>query len=212
MSINPLKGLLAVSSACVPCSLARVYFKMVLKGSQSDLCKLDFSIVRRMVLEPVRELRWMGVGYGPDAGVWRATAVVIKYADNIRKGFATSLSITISFLASVALFYFSITVPFVVGSSIVLAATWLYNQPVRRNLGRSFTRSWAGMKGRARGLASRRCLASGRKSANVPGSPVDPNQPNLGDMNPKRKSPLPTPGSITTAAKGFISRSSSPFI
>ena len=56
------------------------------------------------------------MGYGPDASVWRVTAVVIKYADNIRKGFATSLSITISFLASVALFDFSITVPFVVGS------------------------------------------------------------------------------------------------
>lgn len=47
----------------------------------------------------------------------------------VRKGFATSLSIIISFLASVALFSYPITLAFVVGSSIVLAATYVYNSP-----------------------------------------------------------------------------------
>jgi len=60
------------------------------------------------------------------------TAMVIKYSDNILKGFATSLSIVISFLASVALFNFQITFTFVLGSAIVLIATWLYNQPPKR--------------------------------------------------------------------------------
>jgi UDP-sugar transporter A1/2/3 len=46
-----------------------------------------------------------------------------------RKGFATSLSIIMSFLASVALFSYPITLAFVVGSSIVLLATYLYNAP-----------------------------------------------------------------------------------
>jgi UDP-sugar transporter A1/2/3 len=46
-----------------------------------------------------------------------------------RKGFATSLSIIISFLASVALFSYPITLAFVIGSSIVLLATYLYNAP-----------------------------------------------------------------------------------
>ena len=74
------------------------------------------------------------------------TAIVIRYSDNImfvlqfhrllavslcryRKGFATSLSIIISFLASVALFSYPITLAFIVGSSIVLASTYLYNAP-----------------------------------------------------------------------------------
>lgn len=71
------------------------------------------------------------------------TAIVIKYSDNImwvvtsacdaalisRKGFATSLSIIISFLASVALFSYPITLSFVVGASIVLCATYIYNSP-----------------------------------------------------------------------------------
>lgn len=50
-------------------------------------------------------------------------------ADRIRKGFATSLSIIISFLASVALFNYPITFSFVAGACIVLGATFLYNSP-----------------------------------------------------------------------------------
>lgn len=57
------------------------------------------------------------------------TALVIKYSDNIMKGFATSLSIILSFLASVVLFHFHITPAFMIGSSTVLVATWMYNQP-----------------------------------------------------------------------------------
>jgi len=57
------------------------------------------------------------------------TALVIRYSDNIAKGFATSLSILISFVAGVILFNFPITMPFLVGCSVVLAATWFYNQP-----------------------------------------------------------------------------------
>jgi solute carrier family 35 (UDP-sugar transporter), member A1/2/3 len=63
------------------------------------------------------------------------TAMVIKYSDNILKGFATSLSIVISFLASVALFDFQMSITFALGSVIVLIATWLYNQhPTRVNI------------------------------------------------------------------------------
>lgn len=53
------------------------------------------------------------------------TALVIKYADNIMKGFATSLAIVISFMAGVAIFHFQVTTSFVVGSSVVVGATYL---------------------------------------------------------------------------------------
>lgn len=36
----------------------------------------------------------------------------------------------ISFLAGVAIFHFQITTSFLVGSTIVILSTWLYNQPV----------------------------------------------------------------------------------
>jgi len=45
------------------------------------------------------------------------------------KGFATSLNIIISFLASVAPFDVSITPSFLVGVTTVLGATWMHNQP-----------------------------------------------------------------------------------
>lgn len=79
------------------------------------------------------------------------TALVIKFADNILKvsrardfhlarrgsssdllqGFATSLSIVLSFFAGVILFDSQLTLGFVVGCSIVLASTYAYNLPAK---------------------------------------------------------------------------------
>lgn len=56
-------------------------------------------------------------------------AVVVKYADNILKGFATSLSIILSCIASVFLFEFVVSGSFVVGAGVVLYATHLYGLP-----------------------------------------------------------------------------------
>ena len=74
-----------------------------------------------------------------------------------RKGFATSLSIIISFLASVALFSYPITLAFVVGSSIVLLATYVYNSPA------------------ANAPATRATVAV------LPGSPIKSSAPILGE-------------------------------
>jgi len=57
------------------------------------------------------------------------SALVVKYADNILKGFATSISILISSVASVFLFGFQISFTFAAGAALVLAATYLYSQP-----------------------------------------------------------------------------------
>jgi UDP-sugar transporter A1/2/3 len=56
-------------------------------------------------------------------------AVVVKYADNILKGFATSISIVISSIASVALFGSRIGTIFLLGTALVLGATYLYSLP-----------------------------------------------------------------------------------
>lgn len=54
-------------------------------------------------------------------------AVVIKYADNILKGFATSLSIILSTLISYFLLEdFNPTSMFFLGAMLVIAATFLY--------------------------------------------------------------------------------------
>ena len=155
-SMNPLKGLMAVIAACFTSGLAGVYFEMVLKNSQADLWvrNVQLSLFSLLpALAPVIFVQrteatlageslftvlfrnfgawaWLTVGIQVFGGL--VTALVIKYSDNISKGFATSLSIVISFLASVALFDFHITFTFVLGSAIVLIATWLYNQQPTR--------------------------------------------------------------------------------
>lgn len=148
--MNPMKGFGAVTAACFTSGLAGVYFEMVLKGSKADLWVRNvqlslFSLVpallpilyapapaasRGFVLDLFRNFggwAWATVAIQVFGGL--ITAVVIKYSDNILKGFATSLSIVLSFLASVVLFDFHITFSFVVGASTVLCATWMYNQP-----------------------------------------------------------------------------------
>jgi UDP-sugar transporter A1/2/3 len=147
--MSPLKGFGAVTAACFTSGLAGVYFEMVLKGSKADLWVRNvqlslFSLVPALlpvifsdhrnsqgfIRDLVRNFggwAWGTVAIQTFGGL--ITAVVIKYSDNILKGFATSLAIILSFLASVALFDFKLTPSFLVGSTTVLAATWMYNQP-----------------------------------------------------------------------------------
>ena len=152
--MNAFKGFMAVVAACFTSGLAGVYFEMVLKNSPGDLWVRNvqlslFSLLPALVPIvfsksnnlPSTSSGLFSTSIFENFGVWAwatvltqvlgglLTALVIKYADNILKGFATSLSIVISFLASVALFSFQITVTFVLGAAVVLVATWMYNQP-----------------------------------------------------------------------------------
>ncbi|GBE81861.1 UDP-galactose transporter [Sparassis crispa] len=156
--MSPLKGFGAVTAACFTSGLAGVYFEMVLKNSKADLWVRNvqlslFSLVpavlpiifetpaphsrvggsiMSILLRNFGGWAWATVIIQVLGGL--ITAVVIKYSDNILKGFATSLSIVLSFLASVALFGFRITPSFLIGSSTVLIATFMYNQPPGKEL------------------------------------------------------------------------------
>ncbi|KAJ6572919.1 nucleotide-sugar transporter-domain-containing protein [Mycena sp. CBHHK59/15] len=161
--MNAMKGFIAVATACLTSGLAGVYFEMVLKNSQTDLWvrNVQLSLFSLLpALAPVFYLHTAAPQEGwtstlfHDFGGWAwatvsvqvfgglLTALVIKYSDNILKGFATSLSIVISFLASVALFDFRITFTFVIGSFIVLVATWLYNHQPKRSDSISWALGW----------------------------------------------------------------------
>ena len=58
-------------------------------------------------------------------------ALVMKYADNVVKGFATSLSIVLSSVVSafIPALGFQPSMMFVAGSTLVILATLLYSQP-----------------------------------------------------------------------------------
>ena len=59
-------------------------------------------------------------------------AVVVKYADNILKGFATSAAIVISCIVSVYLFDVTLSVQFIFGTVLVMLSIYLYGKFVPR--------------------------------------------------------------------------------
>ncbi|KAF9111448.1 hypothetical protein BGX27_004928 [Mortierella sp. AM989] len=140
-------GLMAVLIACILSGLAGVYFEKILKNTQGSIWlrniqlsffSLPFSLLA-VYLKDGEGVTEQGFFAGYDMLVIAAiacqsaggliVAVVVKYADNILKSFATSVSIVISAIASVALFGSRIGIVFVIGTALVLGATYLYSLP-----------------------------------------------------------------------------------
>jgi UDP-sugar transporter A1/2/3 len=138
-SSNQFIGLISVAIACVLSGLAGVWFEKVLKGSKSSLFIRNiqlciFSIIPGLIFgvfwNDIDAVAQNGFFGGYDFWTWATisnqaiggliVAMVVKYADNILKGFATSISIIISCIASVFIFNFQITFPFVIGACMVL--------------------------------------------------------------------------------------------
>lgn len=155
-------GLFAVAIACVCSGFAGVYFEKVLKSSSLPLNNSSSTNnstslwVRNIQLSIgclgialIGTIVWDGAEiqeYGFFQGYRTITvlticiqasgglivAMVIKYADNILKGFATSLSIILSTAVSVFVFDFVVTGYFLIGSLTVVAATYMYGMPEKK--------------------------------------------------------------------------------
>lgn len=92
-----------------------------------------------MLIKDGAQIRQEGILVGYSALVWLVVsqqalgglvvALVVRYADNILKGFATSLSIILSCVASVFLFSYNITLMFAAGAALVMVAIYLYGMP-----------------------------------------------------------------------------------
>ena len=145
---NYVIGILAVAVACLCSGFAGVYFEMVLKtGNTTSIWIRNIQLsVGCLAIATVGTLMWDGPaivqkgffqGYSIitvcticiQAAGGLIVAMVIKYADNILKGFATSLSIILSTVASIFIFNFVITSYFLIGSALVFFATYLYSKP-----------------------------------------------------------------------------------
>ncbi|KAK5118838.1 hypothetical protein LTR62_000047 [Meristemomyces frigidus] len=144
-------GLFAVAIACAISGLAGVYFEKILKDPRSESqrasvwvrnVQLSFyslwpALFIGVLFKDGDQISKTGFFAGYNAIVWLAitlqamggviVALVVNYADNIAKNFATSISILISFLASVVFFEFQITSAYLIGTGVVLAATYMYN-------------------------------------------------------------------------------------
>jgi len=155
---NRMLGLLAALGACFLSGFAGIYFEKMLKGAsisvwmrnvQLSLLSLPFGVLTCAINDGYR-ISSIGFFFGYDFFVWYLillqacggliVAVVVKYADNILKGFATSLAIIISCVASIYLFSFQLTVQFSLGALLVIVSIFLYgyepnkDKPLQNNL------------------------------------------------------------------------------
>lgn len=141
---NRLIGFGAALGACVLSGFAGIYFEKMLKGAdisvwmrnvQLSLLSLPFGIIT-CFLNDYSTIASKGFFIGYDLYVWYLivlqagggliVAMVVKYADNILKGFATSLAIVISCVASIYLFHFNLTLQFSLGALLVILSIFLY--------------------------------------------------------------------------------------
>jgi UDP-galactose transporter len=130
--MNKSVGLMAVLIACALSGLAGVTFEKILKQSSSTKqaslwirnCQLSFwslfpaffigvvwvdgaNVAKDGFFAGYNWIVWTAIGFQAAGGI--IVALVINYADNIAKNFATSLSIIVSCVASAYFFDFQIT-------------------------------------------------------------------------------------------------------
>jgi solute carrier family 35 (UDP-sugar transporter), member A1/2/3 len=148
---NKVMGFSSALGACVLSGFAGIYFEKMLKTSdvsvwmrniQLSLLSLPLSFITCFASDGAR-ISKTGFFFGYDfvvfflillnAGGGLIVAVVVKYADNILKGFATSLAIILSCFASVFLFNFLLTFQFVFGTCFVIVSVFLYSHDPNKN-------------------------------------------------------------------------------
>jgi len=148
-------GLCAVLAACVSSGFAGVYFEKILKGTPVTLWMRNlqlafFSIFGGFLMTWLYD--WEAVSkdgffQGYNSIIWTVVflqaygglviALVVKYADNILKGFAVSLSIILSSFASwFFLGDFEPSLTFAIGALVVIGSTFLYGYEPKQDYSR----------------------------------------------------------------------------
>ena len=143
---RPIVGFIAVVTACCLSGFAGVYFEKILKSTPQSIYVRNIQLgVVGMVLglgavyiTDGEKVSAHGFFFGYDIAVWSVImlhafggiviAVVIKYADNILKGFASSAAIIISCVVSMYIFDFELSTLFVIGATFVIIATYMYSK------------------------------------------------------------------------------------
>ena len=128
---------------------AGVYFEKILKNNmeislwirnlQLSALTLPFGLAQ-ILISDFTEIKEKGFFFGYNFLVWIVIflgaqggllcAIVVKYADNILKGFSTSLAIILSCIVSIYAFDFHLTLQFTIGTFIVLSSVFLYGKSV----------------------------------------------------------------------------------
>ena len=143
---NQFIGLLAVIVSCLSSGFAGVYMEKMIKHTKASLwlrnlqlsCFGALTALIGMWTKDHEAIAVNGFFHGYSFLVLFViiqqalggiiVSLVVKYADNILKGFSTSLSIIISCVVSVFLFYYVITLQFISGTVLVLIAIFIYGK------------------------------------------------------------------------------------
>jgi UDP-sugar transporter A1/2/3 len=149
---NTLMGIVAVLFAAITSGFSGVYFEKILKNSGTSLWMRNIQMGISSVIAAVLgiyfsgelpQVRESGFFFGYNSIVIAVillqaiggliVAVVVKYADNILKGFAASFSIVTSCILSYFFFDFKPNFEFLVGATLVNISMYLYsNSPTSR--------------------------------------------------------------------------------
>ena len=143
---NKILGLICVLSGACTSGFAGVYFEKVLKSTNSSiwLRNIQLAIIGigfsgiTCIASDYEAIKSKGFFFAYDSIVWivillaasggLVVAVVVKYADNVLKGFAASASIVLSCIVSSYIFHdSSITFMFSFGAFIVCFSAYLYS-------------------------------------------------------------------------------------
>ncbi|XP_070781508.1 CMP-sialic acid transporter [Enoplosus armatus] len=144
---NPFVGFIAIAIAVLCSGFAGVYFEKVLKSSDTSLWVRNIQmylsgIVVTLIgvyLNDGNNVLEKGFFFGYTPWVFFVvflasmgglyTSVVVKYTDNIMKGFSAAAAIVLSTVASVVLFGLQITITFASGTILVCVSIYLYGLP-----------------------------------------------------------------------------------
>lgn len=144
---NPVVGFGAIAIAVLCSGFAGVYFEKVLKSSETSLWVRNIQMylsgicitLLGVFMNNGAQVMEKGFffGYTPwvcfvvflasVGGLY--TSVVVKYTDNIMKGFSAAAAIVLSTIASVTLFGLQITVTFSTGALLVCVSIYMYGLP-----------------------------------------------------------------------------------
>lgn len=144
---NRFVGLLSVVACCVSSGFSGVYFERLIKfNANQSLWIRNFQLaifcllisVIAMFYQDYDQIRALGMLQGYSSLTWTVVflqafgglvvAAVVKHADNVLKGFATSISIILSTLLSFILFDdFNPSNNFYMGATVVIMSTIMYS-------------------------------------------------------------------------------------
>eukprot|EP01062_Namystynia_karyoxenos_P069149 TRINITY_DN6451_c0_g1_i1.p1 TRINITY_DN6451_c0_g1~~TRINITY_DN6451_c0_g1_i1.p1 ORF type:complete len:557 (+),score=96.15 TRINITY_DN6451_c0_g1_i1:86-1756(+) len=159
---NNLLGVVSCVASGLSSSFASVYFEKILKGTppsiairnvQLGVSAIGFAMmsvflvdgIPIMHFEPFRGftfLSWVLVCVHAGGGV--LVAIVVKYADNILKGFATGIAIVVSGGYAALMWGFTPSSNFILGSVLVCIGTVMYNMQFEHPIARRLARGMPG--------------------------------------------------------------------